>query len=60
VRTRLHDQVLRLVGVETGELGQFVAGTSSGASLLHAIYDEVLSEPVPARLSTIMKDEPED
>jgi hypothetical protein len=37
------------------ELDRFVAGATNGETLLHALYDEVLDEPVPVRLSTLMK-----
>jgi hypothetical protein len=38
------------------ELKRFFTGRSNGDKLLHAIYDEVLEEPVPSRLATVMKE----
>jgi len=40
------------------ELTRFLSGGSTGDKLLHAIYDEVLEEPVPPRLAALMKDSP--
>jgi len=40
------------------ELTRFLDGGSTGDKLLHAIYDEVLEEPVPSRLAALMKDPP--
>jgi hypothetical protein len=32
----------------------FVAGKTDGESLLHALYDQILDEPVPARLRALL------
>jgi hypothetical protein len=40
------------------ELNRFFEGSTTGDKLLHAIYDEVLEEPVPPRLADLMKDPP--
>lgn len=40
------------------EVERFLGGRNNGDKLLHAIFDEVLEEPVPSRLATIMKDDP--
>lgn len=37
------------------ELRSFLRGSSDGGKLLHAIFDEVLDEPVPTRLSAVLK-----
>jgi hypothetical protein len=44
----------------TQELDRFLSGRNNGGKLLHALFDEVLEEPVPSRLVTIMKDDPTD
>ncbi len=33
----------------------FVAGKSDGETLLHALYDHVLAEPVPQRLRALLE-----
>lgn len=37
------------------EMRAFLAGYDTGANLLHALYDHVLDEPVPARLREALK-----
>jgi len=37
------------------EIRAFLAGDNDGEELLHAIYDHVLDEPVPARLKALLK-----
>ena len=34
----------------------FLAGKNNGEDLLHALYDHVLEEPVPERLSAVLRD----
>ena len=36
-------------------LREFLAGEDNGEDLLHALYDYVLDEPVPERLSAILR-----
>jgi hypothetical protein len=42
----------------TREVERFLGGRNNGDKLLHAIFDDVLEEPVPSRLATILKDSP--
>lgn len=37
------------------QIRAFIAGDNDGEDLLHAIYDHVLDEPVPARLQALLK-----
>jgi hypothetical protein len=37
------------------DIRDFLAGRSDGEDLLHAIYDHILDEPVPERLSALLK-----
>lgn len=37
------------------EIRDFLAGTSDGEKLLHALYDHVLEEPIPERLLAVLK-----
>ena len=37
-----------------GQIRDFIAGRSNGESLLHALYDHVLDEPVPERLRALL------
>jgi hypothetical protein len=37
------------------EIRDFLAGKTDGAGLLHALYDDVLTEPVPARLRDVLR-----
>lgn len=37
------------------EMRAFLAGFDPGANMLHALYDHVLDEPVPARLRAVLK-----
>jgi hypothetical protein len=37
------------------EMRAFLAGYDTGANVLHALYDHVLDEPVPARLRAVLK-----
>lgn len=40
---------------EAEEIRAFLTGRTNGGSLLHALYDHVLDEPVPERLSALLK-----
>lgn len=37
------------------EIRDFLSGRSNGESLLHALYDDVLDEPVPERLRAALR-----
>lgn len=37
------------------DIRDFVAGKTDGGSLLHALYDHVIDEPVPERLRAILR-----
>ena len=37
------------------QIRSFLAGQGEGEELLHSIYDHVLDEPVPARLTALLK-----
>lgn len=37
------------------EIRDFLNGKTDGEDLLHALYDHVLDEPVPQRLTTLLK-----
>lgn len=37
------------------EIRDFLAGKNDGEDLLHAIYDDVLDEPVPERLLAVLR-----
>lgn len=37
------------------EIRDFLAGRTDGEDLLHALYDHVLDEPVPARLRALLR-----
>jgi anti-sigma factor NepR-like protein len=37
------------------DIRDFLAGENDGEDLLHALYDHVLDEPVPERLTAILK-----
>jgi hypothetical protein len=37
------------------EIRDFLNGKSDGKDLLHALYDHVLDEPVPERLTALLK-----
>ena len=37
------------------DIRDFVAGKTNGEGLLHALYDHVLSEPIPERLLAPLK-----
>jgi hypothetical protein len=39
----------------SAEVERFLAGVSDGAALLGALYDDVLDEPVPERLSALCR-----
>lgn len=43
-----------LASVDT-QIRDFVAGKNDGENLLHALYDNVLDEPVPQRLLAVLK-----
>lgn len=46
----------RFAGSSTDrEIREFLAGKNDGEDLLHAIYDDVLDEPVPARLLAVLR-----
>lgn len=36
------------------EITRFLAGTSDGALLLHALYDTIADEPIPERLLAVI------
>jgi len=38
-----------------GEIRDFLAGKTDGEDLLHAIYDDVLDEPIPDRLLAVLR-----
>lgn len=40
-------------GVE-GRIAAFLAGTSDGGELLHALYDHVLDEPIPPSMLALL------
>ncbi|MBV9522450.1 MAG: hypothetical protein JO010_06640 [Alphaproteobacteria bacterium] len=44
-----------LTGKASREIEEFLRGLNSGERLLHAIYDRVLEEPVPARLTKLIR-----
>jgi hypothetical protein len=37
------------------DIRDFLAGKSNGEDLLHALYDNVLDEPVPDRLRAVLR-----
>ena len=37
------------------DIRDFLVGKTNGEDLLHAIYDHVLDEPVPERLSALLR-----
>ena len=37
------------------DIRDFLTGKNAGEDLLHALYDHVLDEPVPERLSALLK-----
>jgi hypothetical protein len=37
------------------EIRAYLAGEGDGAALLHALYDHILDEPVPERLSAVVR-----
>ena len=37
------------------DIRDFLAGNSDGEELLHVLYDHVLDEPVPERLSALLR-----
>ncbi len=37
------------------EIRDFLTGKTDGEDLLHALYDHVLDEPVPERLTALLK-----
>lgn len=37
------------------DIRDFLAGKTDGEGLLHALYDHVLDEPVPERLSALLR-----
>ena len=37
------------------EIREFLAGKTDGEDLLHAIYDDVLDEPIPERLLAVLR-----
>jgi hypothetical protein len=37
------------------QIREFLDGETNGEDLLHALYDNVMGEPVPARLSAILR-----
>ena len=37
------------------DIRDFLAGDTDGEELLHALYDHVLDEPVPERLSALLR-----
>jgi hypothetical protein len=39
----------------SSQIKHFLAGHTTGRALLHALYDDVLDEPVPPRLTTILR-----
>jgi hypothetical protein len=39
-------------------IAAFLDGGSNGEELLHALYDHVLSEPIPRSMRTILKEHP--
>ena len=46
----------RLVGSPVDrDLRDFLVGKTDGESLLHALYDHVLDEPVPERLKALLR-----
>jgi hypothetical protein len=38
------------------QIQDFLDGRTHGEDLFHALYDHVLDEPVPARLSALLRD----
>jgi hypothetical protein len=38
-----------------GRIRAFLAGDTDGEDLLHELYDHVLDEPVPERLTALLK-----
>ncbi|MBV8888774.1 MAG: hypothetical protein JO267_15990 [Alphaproteobacteria bacterium] len=48
------EPMIRLVPVED-QIRAFLKGETHGEALLHALYDDVLSEPIPERLRTVLK-----
>ncbi|HVC52967.1 MAG TPA: NepR family anti-sigma factor [Stellaceae bacterium] len=40
---------------EVEEIRAFLTGRTNGGSLLHALYDHILDEPVPTRLRTLLE-----
>jgi Anti-sigma factor NepR len=43
------------MGSTDREIREFLTGKNDGAELLHAIYDDVLDEPVPERLLAVLR-----
>jgi Anti-sigma factor NepR len=39
----------------TREIRDFLTGKTDGEDLLHALYDHVLDEPVPERLTALLR-----
>jgi hypothetical protein len=37
------------------DIRDFLAGRNNGEDLLHALYDHVLDEPVPERLTALLR-----
>ena len=37
------------------DIREFLTGKSDGEDLLHALYDHVLDEPVPERLTALLR-----
>lgn len=38
----------------SAQIRHFLAGRTNGGALFHALYDHVLDEPVPERLSAVL------
>ena len=43
----------KATGIE-GRIVAFLAGKSDGGDLLHALYDQVLDEPIPPSMLTLL------
>ena len=48
-------RILCAVRSVDSQIRAFLAGESEGEELLHSIYDHVLDEPVPERLTALLK-----